>query len=47
MGLLNTVRDLFTKTEVTEETFEYESIDHFLAEQQETCLLYTSPSPRD
>ena len=36
MGLLNTVRDLFTKTEVTEETFEYESIDHFLAEQQET-----------
>ncbi|MDE6627635.1 MAG: hypothetical protein K2K56_14905 [Lachnospiraceae bacterium] len=31
MGLLNTVKDIFTKTEVTEEKFEYESIDSVLA----------------
>lgn len=35
MGLLNTVKDIFTKTEVTEETFEYESIDNFLAKEKE------------
>lgn len=35
MGLLNTVKDLFTKAEVTEEAFEYESIDNFLAQQKE------------
>ncbi len=34
MGLLNTVKELFTKTEITEETFEYESIDSFLARQE-------------
>lgn len=33
MGLLNTVKDIFTKTEVTEETFEYESIEDFLEKQ--------------
>lgn len=35
MNLLDTVKDLFTKTEVTEETFEYESINNFLASQDE------------
>lgn len=35
MGLLNSVKDLLTKTEVTEETFEYESIDNFLAKERE------------
>lgn len=30
MGLLNAVKDIFTKTEITEEAFEYESIDDFL-----------------
>ena len=35
MNLLDTVKDLFTKTEVTEETFEYESIDNFLAKQNQ------------
>ncbi|MDE5779339.1 MAG: hypothetical protein K2I10_12680 [Lachnospiraceae bacterium] len=30
MGLLNVVKDIFTKAEITEETFEYESIDNFL-----------------
>lgn len=34
MGLLNTVKDIFTKTEVTEEAFAYESIDSFLARQE-------------
>jgi hypothetical protein len=34
MGLLSTVKDIFTKTEITEETFEYESIDSVLARQQ-------------
>ena len=34
MKLLDTVKELFTKTEVTEETFEYESIDSFLAKQE-------------
>lgn len=34
MGLLNAVKDLFTKAEVTEETFEYESIDSYLKKQQ-------------
>ena len=33
MSLLNTVKDIFTKTEVTEETFEYESIEDFLEKQ--------------
>lgn len=35
MGLLSTVKDLFTKTEVTEEVFEYESIDSYLKKQQQ------------
>lgn len=35
MGFLNTVKDIFTKTEITEETFEYESIDSFLARKEE------------
>lgn len=35
MGLLSTVKGIFSKTEVTEETFEYESIDSFLSRQQE------------
>lgn len=35
MGLLSAVKDIFTKTEITEETFEYESIDSFLAKQKE------------
>lgn len=35
MGLLSTVKDIFTKTEVTEETFEYESIDSFLEKEKE------------
>ncbi len=34
MSLLTTVKELFTKTEITEETFEYESIDSFLARQE-------------
>ena len=34
MGFFNTVKDIFTKTEVTEETFEYESIDSYLAKQK-------------
>jgi hypothetical protein len=34
MSLISTVKDFFTKTEVTEETFEYESIESFLARQQ-------------
>ncbi len=34
MKLLDTVKEFFTKTEVTEETFEYESIDSFLAKQE-------------
>lgn len=34
MGLLSTVKDIFTRTEITEETFEYESIENFLAKQQ-------------
>lgn len=33
MSLLSTVKDIFTKTEVTEETFEYESIEDFLEKQ--------------
>ena len=33
MGLVALVKDIFTKTEVTEETFEYESIDSYLAKQ--------------
>lgn len=33
MGLLAAVKDIFTKTEITEETFEYESIDSYLAKQ--------------
>lgn len=33
MGLLNAVKDLFTKEEITEETFEYESIDSLLSRQ--------------
>ena len=35
MGLLSTVKDQFTKTEVTEEVFEYESIDSYLKKQQQ------------
>lgn len=35
MGLVALVKDIFTKTEVTEETFEYESIDSYLAKQAE------------
>lgn len=35
MGFLNTVKDIFIKTEITEESFEYESIDNFLAKQQQ------------
>lgn len=34
MGLFDTVKDIFIKTEVTEETFEYESIDSFLSRQK-------------
>ena len=34
MGFFDTVKDIFTKTEVTEETFEYESIDSYLAKQK-------------
>lgn len=34
MGFLNTVKDIFIKTEITEESFEYESIDSFLARQE-------------
>ncbi len=34
MGFLNKVKDIFTKTEITEESFEYESIDSFLARQE-------------
>ena len=35
MGLLNAVKGLFAKVEVTEETFEYESIDSYLKKQQQ------------
>lgn len=35
MGLFHALKEIFTKTEITEETFEYESIDSFLAKQQE------------
>lgn len=35
MGLLSTIKDIFTKTEITEETFEYESINNFLKGQSE------------
>ncbi len=35
MGLLRIVKDMFTKTEVTEESFEYESIDNYLKKQQQ------------
>lgn len=35
MGLLSTVKGIFTRTEITEETFEYESIDSFLSGQRE------------
>lgn len=34
MGFLNTVKDIFIKTEITEESFEYESIDSFLSRQE-------------
>lgn len=34
MSLLTNVKDFFTKAEITEETFEYESIDSFLARRQ-------------
>lgn len=34
MSLLSTVKDFFTKSEITEETFKYESIDSFLARQE-------------
>ncbi len=34
MGLLASVKDIFTKTEVTEETFEYESIDNYLSRKE-------------
>lgn len=35
MGFLKVVKDIFTKTEVTEEAFEYESIDSFLHRREE------------
>lgn len=35
MGLLSTVKGIFARTEITEETFEYESIDSFLSGQRE------------
>ncbi len=35
MGFLSVVKDIFTKTEITEETFEYESIDSFLSRQEQ------------
>jgi len=35
MGLLSAVRDFFSRTEITEETFEYESIDSYLSKQKE------------
>lgn len=44
MGLLSTVKDLFTKTEVTEEVFEYESIDSYLKKQQQEM---ESKGPQD
>ncbi len=34
MGLLTSVKDLFTKTEITEESFEYESIDSYMAKMR-------------
>lgn len=34
MGFFDTVKDIFTKTEITEESFEYESIDSYLAKQK-------------
>lgn len=36
MGLLSTVKGIFSRTEVTEETFEYESINSYLSRQRET-----------
>lgn len=33
MGLLSTIKDIFIKNEITEESFEYESIDSFLERQ--------------
>ena len=35
MGLLSKVKGIFSRTEITEETFEYESIDSFLAKKRE------------
>ena len=35
MGLVAFVKDIFTKTEVTEEEFEYESIDSYLTRKTE------------
>lgn len=35
MGLLSTVKGIFSRTEVTEETFEYESINSYLSRQRE------------
>ena len=35
MGLLSTVKGIFSRTEITEETFEYESIDNFLSGKRE------------
>lgn len=35
MGLISFVKNIFTKTEVTEEVFEYESIDSYLAKRAE------------
>ena len=34
MSWLSAIKDIFTKTEVTEESFEYESIDSYLAKQK-------------
>ena len=34
MSWFGAIKDIFTKTEVTEETFEYESIDSYLAKQK-------------
>ena len=35
MGLLSTVKGIFSRTEVTEESFEYESINSYLSRQRE------------
>lgn len=35
MGVLSKVKGIFSRTEITEETFEYESIDSFLAKKRE------------